>query len=237
MHTVKPESENRIMATAPIPVSVEARRLDISILPPNFSLPLTDYLVNQSDDIQSVANQANSAADGAYIAQLTNEEQNVVLAEHTAELLDHENRLDAAELTLQDHELRITSNTDRLDVVEPKVSALEGQVVSLDSRITLVEGDYVSKSITTMQTLASPISVATSYSVGGIKVVGARNTGWTAAGGAVVSNKGAWNPNTLAAASATYSQAEANAVRTQLNAAEARIKAIEQMARTHGLID
>jgi hypothetical protein len=225
------------MATAPIPVSVEARRLDISILPPNFSLPLTDYLVNQNDDIQNVASKANSAADGAYIAQLTNEEQDVVLTEHTQQIQGLDVRLIAAEATIEDHEIRITDNTNRLDIVEPKVSVLEGQVVSLDSRITLVEGDYVSKSITTMQTLASPLSVATSYSVGGIKVVGSRNAGWTAAGGTVVSNKVAWNPNTLAAASAAYSQAEANAVRTQLNAAEARIKAIEQMARTHGLID
>lgn len=237
MHTVKPESENRIMATAPIPVSVEARRLDISILPPNFSLPLTDYLVNQNDDIQNVASKANSAADGAYIAQLTNEEQNVVLAEHTAELLDHENRLSAAELTLQDHELRITSNTNRLDIAEPKIDQLQLDVVSLDSRVSDIESDYVSKSDAGQQSLSGSLSVVSSYSVNGVQVIGVRNTGWAAAGGTVAGNKGAWNPNTLAAASATYSQAEADAVRTQLNAAEARIKAIEQMARTHGLID
>jgi hypothetical protein len=221
----------------PTPVSVEARRLDVSILPLNFSIPLTDFLVGQNDDLSNVAGKANDAANGAYIAQLTNDEQDAVLAEHTQQIQGLDFRLIAAEATLEDHEIRITSNTDRLDIVEPKVSALEGQVVSLDSRITLVEGDYVSKSITTMQTLASPISVATSYSVGGIKVVGVRNTGWTAAGGTVVANKGVWNPNTLAAASATYSQAEANAVRQQLNATEARLKAIEQMARTHGLIN
>ena len=225
------------MAEKPTQVSVEARRLDVSILPLNFSIPLTDFLVGQNDDLSNVADQANNAANGAYIAQLTNEEQDVVLFEHTQQIQGLGVRLSAAEITLADHEIRITNNTNWLDIVEPKVSALEGKVVSLDSRITLVEGDYVSKSIATMQTLASPLSVATSYSVGGIKVVGARNTGWTAAAGTVAANKGAWTPNTLAAASATYSQAEANAVRQQLNAAEARLKAIEQMARTHGLID
>lgn len=221
----------------PTPVSVEARRLDVSILPLNFSIPLTDFLVGQNDDLSNVAGQANSAASDAYIAQLTNEEQDVVLAEHTQQIQGLDIRLIAAEATLESHEIRITDNTNRLDIVEPKVSTLEGQVVSLDNRITLVESDYVSKSITSMQTLASPISVATSYSVGGIKVVGARNTGWTAAAGTVAANKGAWTPNTLAAASAAYSQAEATAVRQQLNAAEARLKAIEQMARAHGLID
>ena len=221
----------------PTPVSVEARRLDVSILPLNFSIPLTDFLVGQNDDLSNVAGQANSAANDAYIAQLTNEEQDAVLAEHTQQIQGLDIRLIAAEATLESHEIRITDNTNRLDIVEPKVSTLEGQVVSLDNRITLVESDYVSKSITSMQTLASPISVATSYSVGGIKVVGARNTGWTAAAGTVAANKGAWTPNTLAAASAAYSQAEATAVRQQLNAAEARLKAIEQMARAHGLID
>jgi hypothetical protein len=225
------------MAEKPTPVSVEARRLDVSILPLNFSIPLTDFLVGQNDDLSNVAGQANSAASDAYIAQLTNEEQGVVLAEHTQQIQGLDIRLIAAEATLESHEIRITDNTNRLDIVEPKVSTLEGQVVSLDNRITLVESDYVSKSITSMQTLASPISVATSYSVGGIKVVGARNTGWTAAAGTVAANKGAWTPNTLAAASAAYSQAEATAVRQQLNAAEARLKAIEQMARAHGLID
>lgn len=221
----------------PTPVSVEARRLDVSILPLNFSIPLTDFLVGQNDDLSNVAGQANSAANSAYIAQLTNEEQDAVLAEHTQQIQGLDVRLIAAEATLEDHETRITDNTNRLDIVEPKVSVLEGQVVSLDGRITLVEGDYVSKSIATMQTLASPISVATSYSVGGGQVIGARNTGWTAAAGTVAASKGSWTPNTLAAASATYSQAESTAVRQQLNAAEARLKAIEQMARAHGMID
>lgn len=95
------------MANKPTPVSVEARRLDISILPQNFSLPLTDYLVNQSDDLQGVANQANGAAEEAYQAQLTNEQQDEVLASHTETLQEHENRIDAAGLTLQNHETRI----------------------------------------------------------------------------------------------------------------------------------
>lgn len=224
------------MAEKPTPVSVEARRLDVSILPLNFSIPLTDFLVGQNDDLSNVAGQANSAANGAYIAQLTNEEQDVVLAEHTEQINGLDVRLIAAETTLKDHEIRIADNTNRLDIVEPKVSALEGKVVSLDSRVTLVEGDYVSKTIATMQTLASPLSVTASYSVGGIKVVGPRQVGWTAAGGNVAANIGAWNPNTLLPASAAYNQAEATAVRQQLNAAEARVKALESALRTHGLI-
>ncbi|MGL5486761.1 MAG: hypothetical protein ACRDC6_10800 [Shewanella sp.] len=211
------------MAEKPTPVSVEARRLDISILPPNFSIPLTDFLVNQSDDLASVAGQANTAADGAYLANLTNEEQDVVLTDHSNSLADHERRISSAELTLQDHEARI--------------SDAEATLQDHETRITDIEADYVSKSETAPQSLACPLNVATSYSVNGVKVVGARQTGWTAAGGSVAANIGAWNPNTLAAASATYSQAEASEVRSKLNAAEARIKALESALRAHGLIN
>lgn len=148
------------MASKPTPVSVEARRLDISILPQNFSLPLTDYLVNQSDDIQSVADQANGAAEGVYLEQLTNEEQNAILAEHTETLQDHENRIDAAEATLQDHEqrifslevtvaehtdtlqdheLRIQDNTLRIGVIEDNITVINGVLVSHGERLDAIE--------------------------------------------------------------------------------------------------
>ncbi|MGL4756195.1 MAG: hypothetical protein ACRCXB_27910 [Aeromonadaceae bacterium] len=197
------------MAEKPTPVSVEARRLDISILPTNFSLPLTDFLVNQSDDLANVAGQANTAADDAYFANLTNEEQDVVLSEHSETLLKHDARISSVELVTQDHEVRIAH----------------------------IEGDYVSKSETAPQSLSSPLNVAISYSVNGVKVVGERQTGWVEAGGDVVANIGAWNPNTLAPASAAYSQSEASEVISKLNAAEARLKALESVLRTHGLID
>lgn len=134
------------MATAPTPVSVEARRLDISILPQNFSIPLADYLVNQSDDLQSIANQANGAAEGAYQAQLTNEEQDEVLAAHTETLQDHENRIDAAEITLQDHELRIgqlettvAEHTTTIQDHEDRISAAEAMLIDHESRLDAIE--------------------------------------------------------------------------------------------------
>lgn len=134
------------MAAAPTPVSVEARRLDISILPQNFSLPLTDYLVNQSDDLQSVANQANGAADGAYQAQLTNEEQDEILASHTETLQDHENRIDSVELTIQYHELRIgqlettvAEHTLTLQDHEDRILAAEATLVDHENRIDAIE--------------------------------------------------------------------------------------------------
>lgn len=138
------------MTTKPTQVSVEARRLDISILPQNFSLPLTDYLVNQSDDLQSIANQANGAADGAYQAQLTNEEQDEILAAHTETLQDHENRIDAAEITLQDHESRIGTAEITLQDHELRIDQLEttvaGHTITLqdhEDRISAAEATLI----------------------------------------------------------------------------------------------
>ena len=123
----------------PTPVSVEARRLDISILPDNFSIPLKDFMVGQNDDIQNVANKANEASDSAYVANLTNEEQNIVLAEHSETLVDHENRVDALEITVADHEIRIGSLEGRMDVAEAEIDALQVTVADHETRITANE--------------------------------------------------------------------------------------------------
>ena len=123
----------------PTPVSVEARRLDISILPDNFSIPLKDFMVGQNDDIQSVADKANEASDSAYVANLTNEEQNVVLAEHSETLADHENRVDALEITVADHEVRIGSLEGRMDTAEAEIDALQVTVADHETRITANE--------------------------------------------------------------------------------------------------
>lgn len=123
----------------PTPVSVEARRLDISILPDNFSIPLKDFMVGQNDDIQNVADKANEASDSAYVANLTNEEQNVVLAEHSETLADHENRVDALEITVADHEVRIGSLEGRMDTAEAEIDALQVTVADHETRITANE--------------------------------------------------------------------------------------------------
>lgn len=123
----------------PTPVSVEARRLDISILPDNFSIPLKDFMVGQNDDIQNVADKANEASDSAYVANLTNEEQNVVLAEHSETLADHEKRVESLEITVADHEVRIGSLEGRMDVAEAEIDALQVTVADHETRITANE--------------------------------------------------------------------------------------------------
>lgn len=131
------------MATAPTKVSVEARRLDISILPQNFSLPLADYLVNQSDDLQSVANQANGAADGAYQAQLTNKEQDEVLAAHTETLQDHELRIGQLETTVAEHTITIQDHEDRISAAEATLIEHGDRLDAIEYAITRKKSELV----------------------------------------------------------------------------------------------
>ncbi|EAC0924741.1 hypothetical protein EGM30_05230 [Salmonella enterica subsp. enterica] len=110
-----------------------------------------------------------------------------------------------------------------------------GRITAAESIISSLQADYVSKSATASQSLASPLNVTTSYSVGGTKVIGARQTGWTAATGAAL--LGAFNANQAYTVSATYTQSEVSAMATGLQQARQRIKALEDAIRTHGLIN
>lgn len=98
-----------------VPVIIQATRLDTSVLPRNiFSQSYLLYVIAQGTDVDNVANKANEAGQGAYDAQVRNDEQDVILADHEqrisaaeATLVNHEERISQAESTLQDHETRI----------------------------------------------------------------------------------------------------------------------------------
>ncbi|EPW8039825.1 tail needle knob protein, partial [Escherichia coli] len=100
------------------PVIMQATRLDTSILPRNiFSQSYLLYVIAQGTDVGNVANKANEAGQGAYDAQVRNDEQDVILADHEqrisaaeATLVNHEERISQAESTLQEHETRIAQN-------------------------------------------------------------------------------------------------------------------------------
>ncbi len=77
------------------PVIVQATRLDTSILPRNiFSQSYLLYVIAQSTDVGNVASKANEAGQGAYDAQVRNDEQDVIL-------VDHEIRLASAEAKIE----------------------------------------------------------------------------------------------------------------------------------------
>ena len=226
-----------------VPVIIQATRLDTSVLPRNiFSQSYLLYVIAQGTDVGNVANKANEAGQGAYDAQVRNDEQDVIL-------VDHEERIRQLRIDVDDHEIRITANTNAIASLDVRLTTAEGEIVTLqadvsalDGRVTEAEGnisalqdDYVSKTATATQSLASPLNVATSYSVGGTKVIGARQTGWTAATGTAL--LGAFNANQSYTVGTTYTQSEVAALATGLQQARQRILALETALRLHGLID
>ncbi|HCP1378701.1 TPA: hypothetical protein OCX34_000796 [Escherichia coli] len=119
------------------PVIIQATRLDTSVLPRNiFSQSYLLYVIAQGTDVGNVANKANEAGQGAYDAQVRNDEQDVIL-------VDHEIRLASAEAKIQDHETRITN--------------AEAAIVNLDSRLTTAENDidYLTDEVAAIQNTLS----------------------------------------------------------------------------------
>ncbi|HIA8035815.1 TPA: tail needle knob protein [Escherichia coli] len=119
------------------PVIVQATRLDTSVLPRNiFSQSYLLYVIAQGTDVGNVANKANEAGQGAYDAQVRNDEQDAIL-------VDHEIRLASAEAKIQDHETRITN--------------AESAIVALDSRLTTAENDidYLTDEVVAIQNTLS----------------------------------------------------------------------------------
>lgn len=258
------------------PVTIQATRIDATLLPKVFSQPYMLYVVQQGTDLGAVAGKANEAGQGAYDAQVKNDEQDKVLADHESrieaaekelvdheqrisqaekELADHEQRIQAAETELSDHEKRITANESELSNHEQRITSNETELSNHEGRIkqnttdisavsdaqkadskniTNLQGDYLSKSQKTAQSMSGALGVTTSLSVNGVKVVGAQQTGWAAATG--TASKSAFNADQAYTVGATYSQSEVQAIIAALVETRQRVKALEDMARTHGLI-
>ncbi|EON5869743.1 phage tail protein [Escherichia coli] len=204
------------------PVAVQAARIDASILPRNiFSQSYLLYVINQGTDVGSIAEKANQAGGGAYDAQVRNDEQDVILDEHEKRIAKTEEDISGIKVKLLE--------------IENDVNGLKIKVQDIDGKVSEIIVDYVSLSRAGTQTLASSLNVSGSYSVNGTKVVGARQTGWTAATGTDL--RGSFNANQTYTVSATYTRSEMSAMATGLQQARQRIKALEDALRTHGLID
>ncbi|WP_282676820.1 phage tail protein [Serratia marcescens] len=267
------------------PVVIQATRIDATLVPQSFTPVYRDYVVNQGTDMGKVAGKANEAGQGAYDAQVKNDEQDVVLDNHEVRitaaeetLVNHEQRITAAEATLVNHEQRITAAEAEIADHETRISANEAELADHETRITqntndisvldtrmdtaessinTLETNSVSKAVSTSQSVQATggsllvgnvptpttdklqvggsVNISGSYKVAGLPVLGARQTGWTAATG--TANKGAFNADQSFAVGTTYMQAEVQALADALKAACQRIKALEDMARTNGMIN
>ncbi|HCC6093094.1 tail needle knob protein [Citrobacter freundii] len=128
------------------PVIVRAVSLNASSIPVGWSPAYTQYILSQVIDFTNVAGKANEAGQGAYDAQVKNDEQDVTLADHeqrisAAEvtLADHETRISAAEVAIADHEVRITQNESDISSLDTRVESLETQVADQETRIDDLE--------------------------------------------------------------------------------------------------
>lgn len=220
------------------------------------------YDAQVKNDEQDVILTEHESRLNAAEAELLNHEQRIAVAEATladhetritaaeAELVNHEERITANEGELADHEIRITQNTD-------DISALDTRLSSAEKDITTLETNSISKAVSTSQSLqasggsllignitapttdklqvAGSENVTVSYKVAGLQVIGARQTGWTASTGTPL--LGAFNADQAFTVSAAYTQAEIQAMATTLTETRQRLKALEDMARTHGLIN
>lgn len=210
------------------PVIVRAVSLNASSLPVSYSPAYQQYILSQALDFTNVAGKANEAGQGAYDAQVKNDEQDVTLA-------DHESRISALRVEVDNHEIRITANTSAISALDIRVTTAEGNITTLqanvsslqssvtslttrvttaEGNITTLQGDYVSKTAVASQSLASPLNATTSYSIGGTKVVGVRRTGWTASTG--TASRAGIAGSTTFPVSATYTQSEIQAIATGL---------------------
>ncbi|HIH5391435.1 TPA: tail needle knob protein [Citrobacter freundii] len=128
------------------PVIVRAVSLNASSIPVGWSPAYTQYILSQAIDFSNVAGKANEAGQGAYDAQVKNDEQDVILADHeqrisAAEvtLADHETRISAAEVAIADHDVRITQNESDISSLDTRVTSLETQVADHETRIDDLE--------------------------------------------------------------------------------------------------
>lgn len=98
-------------------------------------------------------------------------------------------------------------------------------IASQGETIEDIQGDYVSKKETANQSIASQLSAA-SFAVNGVKVIGAKVTGFTPATGAAL--KGAFDAD---------KSFDTDTAPDGLKETRQRLKAIEDALRSHGLID
>lgn len=111
------------------PVIIQATRLDASILPRNvFSRSYLLYVIAQGTDVGAIAGKANEAGQGAYEAQVKNDEQDVTLS-------DHEGRITANTLAIQLLDVRLTTAEGKIDVLRNDVDYLLDKVIDIETEL------------------------------------------------------------------------------------------------------
>lgn len=110
------------------PVMIRAISLSAKSLPAGYSPAYEQYILSQAADFTSVAGKANEAGQGAYDAQVKNDEQDVTLA-------DHEGRITANTLAIQLLDVRLTTAEGKIDVLRNDVDYLLDKVIDIETEL------------------------------------------------------------------------------------------------------
>lgn len=133
-----------------VPVVVTALGVNASSLPAVFSQAYQYYVLSQATDFVNVAGKANEAGQGAYDAQVKNDEQDVILVEHEsritaaeAKLVNHEIRITAAESNITALDVRLTTAENDIDFITDELVDIEAELADHETRIAQNEADIV----------------------------------------------------------------------------------------------
>lgn len=110
------------------PVIVRAVSLNASSIPAWYSPAYSQYILSQAIDFTNVAGKANEAGQGAYDAQVKNDEQDVTLA-------DHEGRITANTQAIQLLDVRLTTAEGKIDVLRNDVDFLIDEVADIETTL------------------------------------------------------------------------------------------------------
>lgn len=111
-----------------IPVVVRAFGINASSIPAGYSPAYSQYILSQALDFTSVAGKANEAGQGAYDAQVKNDEQDITLA-------DHEGRITANTNAIQLLDVRLTTAEGEIDVLRNDVDFLLDKVIDIETEL------------------------------------------------------------------------------------------------------
>ncbi|MGY9341456.1 tail needle knob protein [Citrobacter braakii] len=124
------------------PVIIQATRLDASILPRNvFSQSYLLYVIAQGTDVGAIAGKANEAGQGAYDAQVKNDEQDVTLADHEGRITVNTNAIQLLDVRLTTAEGKIDVLRNDVDFLIDEVADIETTLANHETRITANEAE------------------------------------------------------------------------------------------------
>lgn len=115
-----------------VPVVVQSFGIMAASLPSIFSPAYQQYVLTQSTDFTKVAGKANEAGQGAYDAQVKNDQQDVML-------VNHEIRITAAESDISSLDSRLTTAESDIDFLTGEVIDIQATLADHETRIDALE--------------------------------------------------------------------------------------------------